>query len=145
MAVQGFSPCLTKNGVGSTVQRLPVSFSQCRPCTAGALRYRRGSPACRFVTADEVLPRICERSIHSLDVAGYVIGEVALQTAAHPGLTMSTSMSAAWSGRWDKDVVRRVIGAVPGQLDALAPHLEGTAVLEGFLWRGPCGIVVAEQ
>ncbi len=38
-----------------------------------------------------------------------------------------------------------MIGAVPGQLDALAPDLEGAAVLEGFFWCGPCGVVVTQQ
>src|SRR5439155_22647541 len=41
--------------------------------------------------------------------------------------------------------VRRVARAVPGELDALAPHLEGATVLEGLLRGGPGRVVVAEQ
>src|SRR6266700_2811008 len=45
----------------------------------------------------------------------------------------------------DEDVVRRVIGAVPGQLDPFASDLEGEAVLEGLFRWGPRRVVVAEQ
>jgi hypothetical protein len=45
----------------------------------------------------------------------------------------------------DEDVVRRVVGAVPGQLDPLASDLDGAAILEGLFRCGPRGIVVTEQ
>ena len=45
----------------------------------------------------------------------------------------------------DEDVVGRVIGAVPGELDPLASDLEGAAVLEGLFWWGPLRVVVTEQ
>ena len=48
-------------------------------------------------------------------------------------------------GQVDEDVVRRVVGAVPGQLDALASDLERAPVLERLLRRGPRGVVVAQQ
>jgi hypothetical protein len=49
------------------------------------------------------------------------------------------------AGQMDEDVVRRVIGAVPGQLDALAADLEHAADLEGLIRRGPRRVVVAQQ
>ena len=45
----------------------------------------------------------------------------------------------------DVDVVGRVIGAVPGQRDALAADLERALVLEGLLGRRPRRVVVAQQ
>jgi hypothetical protein len=45
----------------------------------------------------------------------------------------------------DEDVVRRVVGTVPGQLDALASDFEGPTVLEGLVWWGPCRVVIAEE
>ena len=48
-------------------------------------------------------------------------------------------------GQMDEDVVRRMIGAVPSQLDAVASDLEGAAVLEGLFWWGPRRVVVTEQ
>ena len=45
----------------------------------------------------------------------------------------------------DVDVVRRVVGAVPGQLDALPADVQGVAVCEGHVRRGPGRVVVAQQ
>ena len=80
-----------------------------------------------------------------LDVAGYVIGEVALADRRPSRVDDVDEHERGVVGQMDKDVVRRVIGAVPGQLDALASDLESAAVLEGFFWCGPRGVVVAEQ
>jgi hypothetical protein len=45
----------------------------------------------------------------------------------------------------DDNVVRRVIGTVPGQVDGLTADLQRAAVLEGLLvWR-PRRVVVAHQ
>jgi hypothetical protein len=38
-----------------------------------------------------------------------------------------------------------MVGAVPGQLDALAPDLQGVTVGEGHLWERPGQVVVAHQ
>ena len=43
------------------------------------------------------------------------------------------------------DVVRRVIGAVPRQLDPLTPDLQGVAVGEGHLRYRPGRVVVPQQ
>ena len=48
-------------------------------------------------------------------------------------------------GEVDEDVVRRVVRAVPGQLDALAPDLKGVTVGEGHFWRRAGRVVVAQQ
>jgi hypothetical protein len=48
-------------------------------------------------------------------------------------------------GQVDDDVVGRVVGTVPGEVDALAADLERARVLEGLLVRGPGRIVVAQQ
>jgi len=44
----------------------------------------------------------------------------------------------------DVDIVRRVVGAVPGQLDPLAPDLEGVAVGEGDIRQRAGLVFVAE-
>ena len=48
-------------------------------------------------------------------------------------------------GQVDEDVVGRVVGAVPGEIDALAADLEGAAILERLLVRGSGRVVVAQQ
>jgi hypothetical protein len=48
-------------------------------------------------------------------------------------------------GQVDDDVVRGVVGAVPGQVDSLAADRERAAVLEGLLIRGSRRVVVAQQ
>ena len=80
-----------------------------------------------------------------LDVAGHVLGEVALADRRPARVDDVDEHERVVVGQMDEDVVRRVIGAVPGQLDALASDLEGATVLEGLFWCGPGGVVVAEQ
>ena len=58
---------------------------------------------------------------------------------------MSTIIRASCSGKVDEDVVRRVVGAVPGELDPLAADLQRPAIAEGFLRRRPGRVVVAQQ
>jgi hypothetical protein len=45
----------------------------------------------------------------------------------------------------DVDVVRRVVGAVPGQLDPLTADLQGVAVGERHLRHRPGRVVVPQQ
>jgi hypothetical protein len=45
----------------------------------------------------------------------------------------------------DDDVVGRVIGAVPGEVDALTADLQRPVVLERLLVRRPGRVVVAQQ
>jgi hypothetical protein len=58
---------------------------------------------------------------------------------------MSISISGVVVGEVDDDVVGRVVGAVPGQVDALAADLEGATVAEGLFVRRPRRVVVAQQ
>jgi hypothetical protein len=48
-------------------------------------------------------------------------------------------------GQVDVDVVGRVVGAVPGQLDPFPADLQGVAVGEGLGRGGPGRVVVAPQ
>jgi hypothetical protein len=48
-------------------------------------------------------------------------------------------------GQVDVDVVGRVVGAEPRQVDALTADLEAALVLERLLWRGPRRVVVAQE
>jgi hypothetical protein len=48
-------------------------------------------------------------------------------------------------GQVDDDVVGRVVGPVPGKVDALAPDLERAPVLERLLVRWPRRVVVAQK
>ena len=48
-------------------------------------------------------------------------------------------------GQVDEDVVGRVVGAVPGEVDPLAADLEGALVLERLLVRRPRRVVVPQQ
>ena len=97
------------------------------------------------MAADEVLPRVGESGGRGLDVAGHVLGEVALVDRRPARVDDVDEHQRVVVGQVDEDVVRRVIGAVPGELDALASDLESAAVLEGLFRRGPCGVVVAQQ
>jgi hypothetical protein len=48
-------------------------------------------------------------------------------------------------GQVDDDVVGGVVGAMPGQVNTLPADLEGAAILERLLRRGPGRVVVAKQ
>src|ERR1019366_2134473 len=49
------------------------------------------------------------------------------------------------AGEMDVNVVRRVVGSVPGQLDALSAYLQRVPVGEGHVRAGPGRVVVPEQ
>src|ERR1700722_9499583 len=49
------------------------------------------------------------------------------------------------AGEVDVDVVRRVVGPVPGQFDPLAADFQGVAVGEGHVRYGAGGVIVAQQ
>ncbi|GEM_PF-5991017 len=48
-------------------------------------------------------------------------------------------------GEVDVYVVRRVVGAVPGEVDAFTRDAQGVAMGEGHLRRRPGGVVVPQQ
>ena len=97
------------------------------------------------VAADEVLPRVGERVRGSLDVAGDVLGQVGDVDRRPARVDDVDQHQRVVVGQVDDDVVGRVVGAVPGQVDALAADLEGAAVLERFFVRWPGRVVVAQQ
>src|SRR6266550_2922878 len=103
----------------------------------------RAKPA--EVAADEVLPRVRQGVRRRLDVAGDVLGQVGDVHRCPAGVHDVDQHQRVVVGQVDDDVVRRVVGAVPGQVDALAADLECAAVPERLLRRGPRGIVVAQQ
>jgi hypothetical protein len=48
-------------------------------------------------------------------------------------------------GQVDDDVVWRMVGAMPGEIDALAADVERAAVTEGLFVRRSRRVVVAQQ
>src|SRR6266542_3804723 len=102
-----------------------------------------GEPA--EVPADEVLPWIGQRGGRGRHVAGHVLAEVEVVDRHPAGVDHIDEHQRVVAGEVDVDVVRRVVGAVPGQFHALAADLEGVTVGEGHFWRWPGRVVVAEQ
>src|SRR5712671_5001605 len=98
-----------------------------------------GEPA--EVPADEVGPRAGQGNGRGGHVPGDVLGQVGVIDRHPAGVDHVDEHQGVVAGEVDIDVVRRVVGAVPGQLDALAPDLEGVVVGEGDL-RGRAGRVV---
>src|SRR6185437_15758714 len=99
-----------------------------------------GEPA--EVPADEVGPGVGQRDGRGGHVPGDVLGEVDVVDRHPAGVDHVDEHQGVVAGEVDVDVVRRVVGAVPGQFDALAAHLEGVAVGEGDLRRRPARGVV---
>ena len=97
------------------------------------------------VAADEVLPRVGERVRRRLDVAGDVLGQVRDVDRRPARVDDVDQHQRVVVGQVDDDVVGRVVGAVPGQVDPLAADLERAAILEGLLVRGSRRVVVAQQ
>src|SRR6266508_2031674 len=103
----------------------------------------RAEPA--VVTADEVLPRVSERVRRRLDVAGDVLAQVRGVDGRPARIDDVDQHQRVMVGQVDEDVVGRVVGAVPCQVDALAADLEAAAVLECHLIRRSGRIVVAHE
>src|SRR5690242_2971645 len=101
-----------------------------------------GEPA--EVPADEVGPRVVQRDGRGAHVPGDVLGQVEVVDRHPAGVDHVDEHQGVVAGEVDIDVVRRVVGAVPGQLDALASYLQGVAISEGHLRRGPGRAVVAQ-
>src|SRR5215204_6509252 len=94
-----------------------------------------GEPA--EVPADEVGPRVGQRGGRGGDVAGHVLGQIEV-VDGHPASVEDVDHhQRVVVGEVDEDVVRRVVRAVPGQLDALTAHVQGVPVSEGHLRRRP--------
>src|SRR5262249_22951698 len=86
-----------------------------------------------------------ERDRRGLDVPGYVVAEVDVVDGDPAGVDDVDQHQGVVVGQVDVDVVRRVVGAVPGQFDALTANVEGVAIGEGHLRRRPGRVVVPQQ
>src|SRR5262249_59965540 len=85
----------------------------------------RAEPA--HVSADQVLPRVGQCGGRRRDVAGHVFAEVEV-VDRHPARVDDVDEHQGVVVRKvDVDVVRRVVGAVPGQLDAFTADVQGAA------------------
>src|SRR6266516_5575059 len=101
-----------------------------------------GEPA--QVPADQVGPRVVQRDGRGAHVPDDVLGQVEV-VDRHPARVDHVDEHQRVVVREvDVDVVRRVVGAVPGQLDTLAPDLEGVTVGEGDIRQRAGLVFVAE-
>jgi hypothetical protein len=74
-----------------------------------------------------------------------VLGQVEVVDRHPAGVDHVDEHQRVVAGEVDVDVVRGVVGAVPGQLGALPPDLQGVAVGEGHLRHRPGRVAVAQQ
>src|SRR5262249_53494396 len=79
------------------------------------------------------------------DVAGHVYGEVGDVDRRPAGVDDVDEHQGIVVWEVNEDVVRRVIRAVPGQLDAFATDSQRAAVPEGLLSHRPRRAVVPQQ
>src|SRR5258708_17247194 len=103
----------------------------------------RGEPA--QVPADEMRPWIRQRDFRSVHVPLHVLAEVDVVDRHPAGVDDVDEHQRVVVREMDVDVVRRVVGAAPGEFDALSAYLKRVAVGEGYLWHGPGWVTVPEQ
>src|SRR6266436_7840542 len=103
----------------------------------------RAEPA--EVAADEMLPWVRERFLWRRHVPHDVLGEIADVNRRPARVHDVDEHQRVVIGQVDVDVVGRMIGSLPGELDASPADVESAAVLEDFLRRGPRGVVVPYQ
>jgi len=97
------------------------------------------------VPADEVGPRVVERDGRGAGVPDDVVAEVEVVDGYPAGVDHVDEHQGVVVGEVDVNVVRRVVGSVPGQFDPLAADFQGVAVGEGHVRDGAGGVVVAQQ
>src|SRR6266850_2113691 len=95
--------------------------------------------------ADEVLPWVRERFRRRPHVSLHVLGEIADVNRRPARVDDVDEHQRVVVRQVDIDVVRRMIAPQPRELDALSADLERATVLEDFLRRRPCRIVVTYQ
>jgi hypothetical protein len=79
------------------------------------------------VAGDEVLPGVGQRGGRGGHVPGDVLAEVDAVEGHPAGEDDVDEHEGVMVREVDVDVVRRVVAAVPGQLDALAADLQGSS------------------
>jgi len=97
------------------------------------------------VPADEVRPRVVQRDGRRAGVPDDVVAEVEVVDGYPAGVDHVDEHQGVVVGEVDVDVVRRVVGPVPGQFDPLAADFQGVAVGEGHVRDGAGRVVVAQQ
>src|SRR6266550_7797412 len=103
----------------------------------------RAEPA--EVAADEMLPWVGERFLRRRHVPNYVLGEIADVDGRPARVHDVDEHQRVVIGQVDVDVVGRVVGSLPGELDTTAADVERALILEDFLGRRPRLVVVAYQ
>ena len=96
-----------------------------------------GEPA--YVPGDQVRPGVGQRDVRGPHVADHVLAQVGVVDGHPAGVDDIDEHERVVVGEVDVDVVRRVVGAVPGQLDPLAAHLQRVGVGERHLRAGRAG------
>src|ERR1700722_5483098 len=102
-----------------------------------------GEPA--QVPADEVGPGVGQGDVGSLHVPLHVLAEVDVVDRYPAGVDDIDEHQGVVVGEVDVDVVGGVVGAVEGQLDALAAGLQGVGVGEGHVGQRPGRVAGADQ
>src|ERR1700683_505554 len=92
-----------------------------------------------------VRPRVVQRDGRGAGVPDDVVAEVEVVDGYPAGVDHVDEDQGVVVGEVDVDVVRRVVGAVPGQFDPLAADFRGVAVGEGHVRDGAGGVIVAQQ
>src|SRR5579863_7162825 len=90
-----------------------------------------GDPA--QVPADEVRPRVVQRDGRGAGVPDDVVAEVEVVDGYPAGVDHVDEHQGVVVGEVNVDVVRGVVGPVPGQFDPLAADFQGVAVGEGHV------------
>ena len=81
----------------------------------------------------------------SLHVPLHVLAEVGVVDRHPAGVDDVDEHQGVVVGEVDVDVVRRVVGAAPGQFDALSPDLESVGIGEGHVGQRTGRVVVPAQ
>src|SRR3984885_10060515 len=97
------------------------------------------------VPADEVGPRVVQRDGRGAGVPDDIVAEVEVVDGDPAGVDDVDEHQGVVVGEVDVDVVGRVVGPVPGQLDSLAADFQGVGVGEGDVGDGAGRVIVAQQ
>jgi hypothetical protein len=90
-------------------------------------------------------PGIGQRDVGGPHVADHVLAEIEVVDGHPAGVDDVDEHEGVVAREMDVDVIRRVVGAVPGQLDSLPSHLQGVSVGERHLGHRAGRVVVTQQ